>query len=102
MHPDLEGSAAGGCFCQRHRLDPSGICASSSTSHLPPSLSPFTTLPLFSTAPDTCIASPSLGLIPCGESSECPTGQLGTLGVWACQLQATDIVCCVFVLCIVC
>ena len=51
---DLEGSAAGGCFSQRRRLEPSGICATSSTSHLPPSFRPFTALLSFSTTPDTC------------------------------------------------
>ena len=51
---DLEGSAAGGLFCQRRRLEPSGICATSSTSHLPPSFRPFTALLSFSTTPDTC------------------------------------------------
>ena len=55
MVADLEGSAAGGLFSQRRRLEPSGICATSSTSHLPPSFRPFTLLPSFSTTPDTCI-----------------------------------------------
>lgn len=77
MSADLEGSAAGGFFCQRRRLEPSGISATSSTSHLPPSLRPFTLRPSFSTTPDTCITSLVMR-VGASETLDCPTGQLCT------------------------
>ena len=50
----LVGSAAGGVIVQSRLLEPSGISATSSVSHLPFSLRPLMGAPSFSTVPETC------------------------------------------------